>query len=186
MKTSENKILVLGLKFYVNLFNISLSKDYISTDDVNDWSISEVVDTFTKWVGSEVLKIVHLVARGTRAELLKSEKTTTMSSKNSSNESVSSENSTEETVTTSKKSKFLKACSSEALFSSVLDSVESVYGSSDSITTDFLEIVLIVNVCLKISLVILDVLDVGGVNVSVCDTLCWTGMLAHFRYLFVN
>ena len=121
-----------------------------------------MVDTFAKWVGGKVLKIVHLVASGTRAELLESEKTTTMSS----------ENSTEETIMTSKKTKFLKACSSEALFSSVLDSVESVYGSSDYITTNFLEIILIVNVCLKISLVILDVLDVGGVNVSVCDTLC--------------
>ena len=145
-----------------------------------------MVDTFAKWVGGKVLKIVHLVASGTRAELLESEKTTTMSSKNSSNESMWSENSTEEAVTTSKKSKLLKACSSEALLSSILDSVECVNGSSNSITTDFLEVILVFNDVLEISLVVLDILDVGGLNVSVLNIVSWTGSLAHFRYVFVN
>ena len=34
-----------------------------------------MVDTFTKWVGSQVLKIMHLVAIGTGAELLELELT---------------------------------------------------------------------------------------------------------------
>ena len=106
------------------------------------------------------------------------------------NESMATENTTvstkEATFTEEAELLELEACGSEALVSSVLQSVESVLGSADSVTINFLEVVLVWDVGGGWCLVILNVLYVLLVDVSVLNLGWWLVGWAHFNLTFLK